>query len=214
MFLTAMLESIRNIVDNIIVADGAYQAYYDHLIKVDETVKPWSTDGSLEIIQMFPGLPSTLIIHPPDRKPWINQNLKRTALLNAVPEGDWFIILDADEMLQGNVKEGLQAIFESGCIAGRVPKYHCGLDQDRLHTFDHPRIFQKIEAMHYHGNHWHLRDKFGRVIEEAYPLKWTPAFVIAHFKAFKPVEKLTVHQNYMSMMSDRGWLEPSETEQR
>jgi len=209
-FLSAMLESIKNVVDNIIIADGAYQLYYEHTCKYLPNIKPWSTDGSLEIIELFHNLPPTRIFKTPEGKPWLNQNVKRTALLEAVPLGDWFIIVDADQMLKGEVKEGMQTIIDSGCIQGRVPQYHAGLDQDRLHTFDHPRIFQKLEGMHYSGTHWQLRDKFGRIIEDSYPKKWTDQFYFVHLKAFKDYTKLFAHQSYMDVMSGQGWIEPSE----
>ncbi len=206
-FLTAMLESVKNVADSIIVADGAYQLYYEHALEQNPNAKPYSTDGSLEIIQLLHNLPSTRIIKLPNNQPWTNQNAKRTALLEAVPIGDWFIIIDADQMLKGNVKEGLQTIMDSGCIAGRVPQYHAGLDEERLYTFDHPRIFKKVEGMHYRGTHWHLRDHYGRIIEGTYPMKWTDKFVFVHLKAFKDVEKLSMHQGYMDVMAKQGWLE-------
>jgi len=129
-------------------------------------------------------------------------------LLNAVPEGDWFLILDSDEMLFGDVGQGLNDIMGSGCISGHVPLYTPGLDTERIKPFWHPRVFLKIDGMHYFRKHWLLRDYAGRVVAHTYPVKWTDAFVIAHLKAFKEQGRLAPHSGYMRMMSEAGWMEP------
>jgi hypothetical protein len=49
-FLPACIESIAEYVDSVIVADGAYQLYYEEYKKFDKLAQPWSTDGSLEIL--------------------------------------------------------------------------------------------------------------------------------------------------------------------
>lgn len=207
-FISACLESIKDHVDTIIVADGAYDLYYQNYLHYDAHVKPWSTDGTIEIIQAFKGLPTRKIIRCPDEQPWKNQLTKRTSLLDAVPAGDWFIIIDADEMLKGDMQEGLETIFESGCAAGNVPLYNIGLDAERLHPYWHPRIFLKMEGMHYYGTHWQLRDKHNRIIESVYPLKWTDKFVFVHLKYLKQPTRVLPHRDYMRLLGDQGWLEP------
>lgn len=209
-FLVAALESIKPHVKSIIVADGAYQLYYDTYLEHNPRAQPWSTDGTLQIIKSMHDLPPTRILHCPEHKPWLNQCVKRSALLKAVPDDDWFIVIDADEMLYGDVEEGLHEICESGCLAGRVPLYNTGLDTSRLRPFWHPRIFHKQEGMHYHRKHWFIRDSAGRIIENTYPIFWTDQFVFAHFKTFKPHERQDPHYAYMRVMSEAGWLEPHE----
>jgi len=202
------LASIKNHVDTIIVADGAYQLYYENYVKHHPETKPWSTDGTLEILKAIPDLPPIQLIECPDGKPWRNQCVKRTALLDAVPEGDWFIILDTDEMLWGDIERGLLKIMASGCIAGQTPLYNPGLDASMMKPFWHPRIFLKIDGMHYSRKHWLLRDYAGRVVEFDYPVVWTDAFVFAHLKAFKEEGRAAPHYGYMEMMSEAGWIEP------
>lgn len=207
MFLATMLESIVDYVDYIVFADGAYQDYYDNIVKYDPAVKPWSTDGTLEIIEAFNGLPPHKILHCPNHKPWVNQNEKRNALLDAVPNGDWFTIMDADVMLQGDIAEGYEEYYDSGCVQGSCPYYHLGLDVSRFKMFWHPRAFLKMEGMHYKGTHWQLRDRFNRIMPERYPTKHTDKFVRVHFKYFKVPSKLIPHQDYMYQHSEKGWLE-------
>ena len=206
--LPITLASVKQHVDDIIVADGSYELYYREYRKHHPDAKPWSTDGTLQMLQYIPDLPPIKLIECPDAKPWLNQCVKRTALLNEVPEGDWFIILDSDEMLFGKVETGLHKIMASGCIAGQVPLYNPGLDASMMKPFWHPRVFLKIDGMHYFRKHWLLRDYAGRVIEVDYPVTWTDSFVIAHLKAFKEEGRATPHYGYMEMMSEAGWIEP------
>lgn len=200
------LESIKEYMDEIIIVDGAYQMYFDEFKKVYPQAKPWSTDGTLEIIKALKDKPTIRLIEC--RKPWLNQTVKRNLLIDAVRDGEWFIIIDADEMLTGDVLNGLKSIIESGCVLGRVPLINAGADVDRLQYWWHPRIFMKMPGMHYDRTHWQLRDKAGRIIENTYPVWWTQDFVMIHFKLFKNPSRLAPHQTYMAKFGRRGWVEP------
>jgi len=208
--LPLALDSVRDACDSIIVADGAYKKYYETYRKSDPSAKPWSTDGTLELLKVLqPNLPPIKFIECPNGKPWANQVVKRTALLDAVPDKDWFLILDCDEMFFGNVKEGVNEIMSSGCIAGFAPLYNVGLDMGGLYPFWHPRVFLKLPGMHYERKHWLLCDFAHRVIETTYPVWGTDRFVLAHFKVFRNMRRLAPHMSYMLDMSRGGWQEPN-----
>jgi len=208
MFLVPMLESIRQRVDSIIVADGAYELYYKEHLNFNPDAKPWSTDGSLELFKCVPDLPALQFIPCPSGKPWSDQCTKRNALLHAVPNDDWLIVIDADEMIVGDLETGLKNLHDSGCIVGHTPLYNVGLGMARLYPAWHARVYQKFEDMHYYGTHWYLRDGFNRVIETCYPVKWINDFVFVHLKWLKNFGKLASHDNYMQTIKKRGWLEP------
>ena len=207
--LALALDSVRDAVDTIIVADGAYKAYYDSFIKERADAKPWSTDGTLQLLKAIPNLPPLKLIECPNGEPWQNQVVKRNALLDAVPPKDWFLILDSDEMFYGGINAGIQEIMDSGCIQGAVPLYNIGLDISGLLPFWHPRIFLKLPGMHYARKHWHLLDFAGRLIEKEYPLWNTNHFVLAHLKILRDFRRLIPHQSYMLQMSESGWVEPN-----
>lgn len=209
-FLAACLESIKDSVDSVIVADGAYDLYFERYRVFVPEAKPNSTDGSLEIIKSFRGLPPLTFLNPSDGvdRCWKNQAVKRTALIDAVPVGDWFFIIDADEMVAGDLQEGLEHLYDSGCVVGSCPLYNPGTQMERLIRNWHPRVFKKLEGMKYVGTHWHLRDKFERIIEETYPVFWQDIFAIVHFKPFKDQTRLIPHANYMVDLMTRGWIEP------
>jgi len=209
MFLGAMLESLIDNVDHIIVADGAYRLYYEHFLQFDPDAKPYSNDGSLEMIKHFRGLPEVTMITN-DGELWENQIVKRTRLIEAVPDGDEFLIIDADEMLSGDFQEGVEDWYDSGCVCCSFPLYHPGTEVERVTPHWHPRLFKKLPGMHYRGTHWHLRDKYGRIIEEKYPVHWTGVMQIIHMKPFKTKARLIPHANYMNELGQQGWLEPTD----
>lgn len=206
--LPLALDSVKDVVDSIIVADGAYKKYYDNYRRYKE-VKPYSTDGTLEIIKALePNLPPTKIIECPNGEPWINQTIKRTALLDAVPVKDWFCILDSDEMFYGHLRLGVEEIMGSGCIAGSMPLYTPGVEQRGFYPFWHPRIFLKLPDMYYDRKHWLLCDFANRVVESDYPVYNTNQCVLTHLKLFRNMRRLVPHMSYMLDMSKTGWLEP------
>jgi hypothetical protein len=210
-FISANVESIKDHVEGIIVADGAYKAYYQQYRAAFPDAQPWSTDGSIEVLQSLKGLPDLQLLRVPQGG-WPNQIAKMNALIEAVPEGSWFIDVNADEMLVGNVPDGFKEVEESGCVAGRVPLVNLGCDIDRLHYFWHPRLWKHEAGLHFEGTHWQVRDYAGRIVESDYPIWWSQQFVMAHFKPLKPYKRLQPHQAYMATMRDRGWLEPHREE--
>jgi len=146
-FLAETLESLVDFVDRIIVADGAYAFYYKYFKPFNLWAQPWSTDGSLEIIEGFRDKPDTVILRQLEGDCWVNQAVKRTALVDAVPDGDWFIIIDADEGLQGDKQEAMEEVYDSGCICASIPVYLAGIDIDRYYRDWHPKIFKKMLAV-------------------------------------------------------------------
>jgi hypothetical protein len=125
-----------------------------------------------------------------------------------VPDKDWFIILDSDEMLYGNVVGGVNEVMGSGCIAGCMPLFNPGLDINGIIPFWHPRIFLKLPGMYYERKHWLICDFADRVIENTYPLWMTNQCVMAHFKVFRNMRRLAPHMSYMLDMGKNGWVEP------
>ncbi len=214
-FLPAMLESIREVVDVIHVVDGAYTQYLQHYKAFVPTAQPYSTDGSIQIIQAMPDLPSLDFHKPPNDQCWENQAEKRNFLINLVPDDDAFLIIDADEMFMGDPQEALEKFYESGCLAMQTPLYTPGLQSDRVIPRWHPRVFIKRPKMHYKGTHWHLRDRAERIIEEKYPMFFTDLVALVHLKSFKDQSRLIPHQNYMLTLAERGWAElPGKAKQK
>jgi len=209
MFLGACLESLVDNVDHIIVADGAYKLYYEHFLQFDPEAKPYSNDGSIELIKAFRDLPPVTFIDNGGEL-WENQTVKRSALVAAVPDGDSFFIIDADEMIVGDFQEAIEDWMDSGLICCQFTLYHPGTEIERVNPAWHPRIFRKTKGMHYRGTHWHLRDAKNYVIEEQYPIYRSDKIALVHFKPFKTKARLIPHANYMNELGAQGWIEPTE----
>lgn len=212
-FLSAVLESIKADVDAIVIADGAYKAYFAEYKKFIPNAQPFSTDGSIQVAQALTGLPDLTFLKVPAGG-WDNQVVKMNAMIAAVPLGEWLIDVNADEMLVGKIADGFREIEESGCCVGRVPLVNLGCDIDRLHQFWHPRVWKNAKGLglHFEGTHWQARDYAGRLIESDYPIWWTQQFVMAHLKPLKPWRRMEPHLAYMRGMKDRAWLEPQKEE--
>jgi hypothetical protein len=141
---------------------------------------------------------------------WENQVEKRTALIEAVPDGDEFIIIDADEMIAGDFQEAVEQWYDSGCVCMSNPIYSPGTHIERVTPRWHPRVFEKTPGMHYRGTHWHLRDQHKRIVEEKYPQFWSDLMAIVHFKPFKTKARLIPHANYMNELAKQSWIEPTD----
>jgi len=209
-FLAACLESIKNFVSHIVVADGAYALYFEEYKKSFPAAAPWSTDGSLEVVKALKDMPDLTILSR--EGPWENQVVKRNALVEDVPDDEWFMIIDADEGLIMDVERGFTEIESSGCVCARVPLINLGASMSRMQYFWHPRFFRKMPGMHYGDTHWKLRDKFNRIIEDCYPIWWTDAMVMVHYKLLKDPRRVQPHHAYMNKLSYRGWMEPENKE--
>jgi len=201
------INSVKDYVDYITVADGAYAKYFEEYKRFVKDAKPYSTDGSVEILRAIPDIQGKLKFIEHDGA-WENQCVKRTALLDSVADGDWFIVLDSDELLHGDVGDALKHIRYSGCIAGSMPMYTPGLDAGGFWPLWHPRVFQKLPGMKYTRKHWNLSDRYNRIIEKSYPVQWTDRMVLVHLKVFRGGKRLYPHLSYMNMMSIDGWMEP------
>ncbi|MHA2312696.1 MAG: hypothetical protein ACXADF_14490 [Candidatus Thorarchaeota archaeon] len=90
------LESIIDFCDVIVCIDGAYKRFPHE--------EPYSTDGSIELIQEFmKTIPaSKQFVLREVEEPWDTEVAKRNIFLEYGVPGDWYLIADADMELQAN----------------------------------------------------------------------------------------------------------------
>lgn len=139
-YISSCLESVRGIVDEMIVVDTG------------------STDSTKEIARRYG---ATVIDFP-----WVNDFAKarNEALKNS--SGEWIIYLDADERLEGNKSELKSTLSQLGDEIGglicTIESEHLQLDgRTELHRGGYPRIFR---------NYGYPRIQFtGRVHEQITP---------------------------------------------
>jgi len=183
-FIAATLFSIAPHVDRIIVIDGAYRNF-PHDVHL-------SVDGSMEIAdtvlkRCFPHVEAVFIS---TSEPWTSEAEKRNAYLNRLRDGEWFIVLDGDEMLVGDVKAGLKEIQASGKDAGRIPVYELRESMSIIkHVNNIPRVIRFNPTMRYVKHHSNLIDERGPVNFMAGRAHYTEKFGILHFSHLRLPER-------------------------
>lgn len=111
-------KSLKGKVDRILAVDGAYKEFPHD--------KPYSTNGALEIAKQY----ADCVIET--KEAWHDQATKRNQYLIHENENDYYFIIDADEVLSGNIpkdlKEDVYKLFiEKPTANGTLPGEYCRL---------------------------------------------------------------------------------------
>ena len=129
--LKKCLQALKSKVDRIVAIDGAYKDF-PHLV-------PYSTDGSIEVAEKF----ADEVIKV--KYPWEDEIAKRNRYLECAKTGDFIIVVDADEELEGDLS-GIKEDFYQ-LMLYRV---------DGVPPYPVFRVHKKIEDMFYSGTHHSL----------------------------------------------------------
>jgi len=131
--LEGCLESLTGKVDRVVVVDGAF-ADFPH-----DDPDGRSTDRTVEIAEEY----GAEVIMPP-RRGWPDECAKRTACFRG-EEGDYYLLIDADERLIGELPTDLT-----------VPAYLIGLKRDVPHAQPYPiaRVARHAGKMEIKHGHW------------------------------------------------------------
>ena len=169
-FIDGAIKSCIGKVDRIIVVDGAYRGFpvYD---------APWSTDGTVEIAESL----GAEVIQC--YQIWESQEEKRNQYL--IGEiGDWYLIIDSDERLEGEITiggfDGYKIRVEPGTAFLRLIKHTPGL--------------------RYNGGHSVLFDDDGYIDPHQFPLM--KSCVLRHLKADRDGERKARKRMYYSNQYD------------
>ena len=138
------LDSLAGKVDRAVVVDGAY-ADFPH-----EHPDGHSTDRTVEIALEY----GAEVIMPPAGG-WPDECVKRTACFRgSEEEGDYYLFLDADERLIGELPRDLTE-----------PAYMIGLRRDAPHAlpFPIPRVVRHQDSLEVGPGHWVYRVNGERV---------------------------------------------------
>ncbi len=153
--LGACLESLRPVVDAIIVVDGRYRDFPSYGAE-DEG---GSVDGTLDVARAA----GARIIPAPDGKPWPSEITKRNAYLNVLGAGDYVLVVDADERVEASgpldraviasrLDWGVQHYREEQFTLNKARK-HDDENARRLGSLWLHRMFAWREGIHYAGTH-------------------------------------------------------------
>ena len=105
------LNSIVPYVTKVIMVDGAYEKWICN--------KPYSTDRTREIAERVCG--TKLLWVDYDRDACKHEYRKRNVYIRLVPDGEWFISIDADEVICGEIEREFNFVTESNFRSVYVP---------------------------------------------------------------------------------------------
>lgn len=128
-WLERCIASLEGKVAAIVVADGAYEGF--------PCDKPWSTDGTLDIAKEH----ADVVIQK--GTPWASETAKRNHYVEYVPEGAWWLRIDADEEFTGDFREP----FEGVCMRIMLER------TDNVQPYPIHALFKKGRHSRYFGTH-------------------------------------------------------------
>jgi hypothetical protein len=150
--LHAALASLAPWCDRIVCVDGAYADY------------PGATARSCDAVRAEVKAIGAELIDNPDGTPWVDQAAKRSAYLRG-SEGDWYVVLDADEVLTGGEAlrywiERFGKLYEWVHVALHEPGSATEARREPINVGY--RVFRHLTGCRYVGEHTRLRDALGR----------------------------------------------------
>lgn len=152
--ITECIEALSKFVDHIIIFDGLWLGFEGKSIN--------SNDGTLEKIIKWVSLHPTFNMTYMQATKLLHQYEIRTILLNEVPEGDWFLIVDSDEIYEAP-DDLSKTLYFSSDRGYRVFHYDVLHPRGYAKALDQPRIFRKTKGMKYSSNHRFLEDDNGTI---------------------------------------------------
>lgn len=149
------LESILPHVEKVVIVDGAFKNY-PHKV-------PWSTDRTKEVAEEICG---DKLIWVGCDKPW-SQIMKRNQYLEYVPNDELFIIMDSDDVLDGDPTAFNQINESYLCVGVKCIKFYPKWKGSFFHIPEEAwlnlewekaggvtcRIYRKQEDMEYRNHH-------------------------------------------------------------
>ena len=173
------IESIYHKVNEIIVVDGKYSEF------IDDTIEWYSTDGTLEYLE---SLEKVKLLFGAG----LLEHEKRNMYIDLLHDGDMVLVLDSDEVVEGNI-EDLPSEIDIGLVpfidrknikylATRLFRYRAGLRYMGVHYIlqsedgqpfnTHTRAeppYKDIKVNSFKIKHlWHLRDDRRQLYKSRY----------------------------------------------
>jgi len=175
-FLKQSLDTVDGKVDVVLIIDGAYKGY--------DSPHSASYDKTLEIIKDY-SFKSELVFIPAPEQPWKTQMVKRSQYFKFGGQGDWYVIIDADE----TVVHGLDELKKF--LRGMVPPFVNGfwikmvtrVTSEEPYWGMTPRIYRHQDGLYYDYNHSYVLTKDNKQIKNIgdYPL-----LVLEHHGHLRP----------------------------
>lgn len=174
-FLRRSLAALRRQVDILVCVDGAYAEFPAY------GPGPVSTDGSVEVAAEC----ADILILPPAaggvRRPWPDEIAKRSSYLVG-REGDWYFVVDADEVVEGEVDRAALASKDDWTVMLRRV-------DDTIPPYGIHRCFRHRAGIRYHGTHHavHVGDK---LVHPETVKDVLPGVVLAHYQMHRDRDRV------------------------
>lgn len=147
------LRSVHDYVDKIVVIDGAYEGFAPNM-PVE------SIDHTRVIAEAFPKV-EFIQLHERLRPP-----VKRMLAFEE-HEADWYIVLDTDEVMFGDMNRMIHVLKTEKPVHGyKVFSYLNLRGFISKTTFAFARIIHKSAGFRYQPNHWQRHDKDGKNMDD------------------------------------------------
>ena len=139
------LESIRDLVDRVIIVDGSWEGFADY---------PASKDGILAIAEAYDK--THTIIRNTTGKPYASEMEKRNLYLSKdlVEEGDWIVWLDDDEYAAQGMSQTRKFLEESKLTHHTVVVWRKTGEDQWSRTGEYVRLIKYVSGMKYVTNPW------------------------------------------------------------
>jgi PAS domain-containing protein len=189
------LEALSHFVDVIVILEGKWIGYQGSLRSTDKTMDEiWRFIFS----QSIP-TPCQLKLIVSIKE--LHQYEARNLLISEIPEGDWIIMIDSDEIVT-RVSPNFRQILANTTAKGiRVSSAES--PNQTPHIMDMARVFRKTKDLHYTFNHRYLDDSDGPITYGNMPT--CPEFVYVHHGEHKTMRQAAEEYKH--------WLLKWETEE-
>jgi hypothetical protein len=182
------LTALAYFVDVILILEGRWIGYEGtSLVSTDDTrneflrfisSQPWNTKVELRYMAMTEQM---------------HQYEARNFLVEQVPEGDWFLMVDSDEIFTSWARDTVK-LLTSLTVEGT--RGLCIYSYDEVEKtqsgrrMDLPKMFRKTKGMHMTKNHRYYDDDSGPIVYNHRDFPEAPVFVFKHrgsHKKMRPV---------------------------
>lgn len=199
--IEASLNSVVDLVDYVVVVDGAFLGYPDS--------NDNSQDGTIELARQIVRRKG-IVITPPCR---LTQPQKQNFMLRYATKqfpDAWTFMIENDEILH-------DADEEFDYLRSKSADKYCvamirrnDASYNRMYGFQsyagirdrtpfHPRLYSRIPGLHYAENHWTVRDQAGDRVEPKYPSISLRHAWLDHARSRRPIhylEGLNYYETY------------------
>ena len=176
--LERCLASLRARVDTLVAVDGAFASFPHE--------RASSSEAHLQVARRYADVLWTTGV------PWHDEVEKRNAYLEHVDNGDWALVLDADEELHG----------ELGELDSRQVGYDLLLHQSWLKPRGVFRLFQKWPGVRYKGAHNAVFNARGDLLNLA-SAGTLPGLTIEHHTWERPPARVEAKGVYIRALAER-----------